>query len=204
MTASNLVYVIDDDQGARDSLAFLLDANGFAVETYESAVAFLDGGSGVQPACIVTDMRMPEMDGISLLRQLRARGDDRVVIVVTGNADIPLAIEAIGAGAFDFVEKPYDAEILLGAVRSAFDPQRRDSAAANGREEAQRRLSSLSDRERQVFERIVLGQSNGVAAKGLGITERIVEVHRANLMTKMNAAGLADLVRMTLTLNRSG
>jgi FixJ family two-component response regulator len=197
MTAVHLVHVIDDDQAARDSLAFLLDTNGFAVEIHESAVAFLDAGSGMQPGCVVTDVRMPGMDGISLLRHLRARGDNRAVIVVTGNADIPLAIEAIEAGAFDFVEKPYEAEMLLGAIRSAFDPQRRASTA-NGQEETLSRFSTLSDRERQVFEGIVVGRSNGA----VGITERSVEVHRDNAMTKMNAAGLADLVRMALTLNR--
>jgi len=201
MTVSNIVFVIDDDQAARDSLTFLLDSNGFAVEIYESAVAFLDAGLGLQPGCVVTDVRMPGMDGISLLRHLRARGDNRAVIVVTGNADIPLAIEAIEAGAFDFVEKPYEAEMLLGAIRSAIDPQRRASTA-NGQEETLSRFSTLSDRERQVFEGIVIGRSNGAVAKVLGITERSVEVHWANAMTKMNAAGLADLVRMALTLNR--
>jgi len=159
-------------------------------------------GSGIaQTTTEVSDVRMPGMDGISLLRHLRARGDDRAVIVVTGNADIPMAIEAIGAGAFDLVEKPYEAETLLGAVRSTFDPQRRN--LANQREETQRRFSTLSESERRVFEGIVIGQSNGGVAKGLGITERSVEVHRANAMTKMDAAGLADLVRMALTLKRS-
>ena len=123
MTREKVVCVIDDDEAARDSLAFLLETDGFVVEAYESAVAFIDAGPPTRGSCIVTDVRMPGMDGIAMLRKLREREDNRPVIVVTGHADIPLAIEAIGSGAFDFIEKPFEAEVLLGLVRAALDPQ---------------------------------------------------------------------------------
>ena len=123
MTREKVVCVIDDDEAARDSLAFLLETDGFVVEAYDSAVAFINAGPPTRGSCIVTDVRMPGMDGIAMLRKLRELNDNRPVIVVTGHADIPLAIEAIGSGAFDFIEKPFEAEVLLGLVPAALDPQ---------------------------------------------------------------------------------
>ena len=140
------------------------------------------------------------MDGIAMLQELRARGDDRPVIVVTGHADIPLAIEAIGSGAFDFIEKPFEAEVLLGMVRAALDLQLGSSMTELTKKEVEDKVTTLSDRERQVFDRIVLGHSNNSVARDLALTERSVEIHRANVMTKMAAPNLSRLVRMALSL----
>ena len=200
MTREKVVCVIDDDGAARDSLAFLLETDGFVVEAYESAVAFIDAGPPTRGSCIVTDVRMPGMDGIAMLRELRVRGDNRPVIVVTGHADIPLAIEAIGSGAFDFIEKPFEADLLLGLVRAALDPQLGYSVIELTKKDVEERFATLTDRERQVFERIVLGQSNASVARDLALAERSVEIHRANVMTKMGAPNLSKLVRMALSL----
>ena len=200
MTCEKVVCVIDDDAAARDSLAFLLETDGFVVEAYESAVAFIDAGPPTRGSCIVTDVRMPGMDGIAMLRELRVRGDSRPVIVVTGHADIPLAIEAISSGAFDFIEKPFEADLLLGLVRAACDPQLGNSMTELTKKDVEERAATLSDRERQVFERIVLGHSNASVARDLALTERSVEIHRANVMTKMAAPNLSKLVRMALSL----
>jgi len=170
------------------------------VETYESAVAFIDAGPPTRGSCIVTDVRMPGMDGIAMLRKLRERNDNRPVIVVTGHADIPLAIEAIGGGAFDFIEKPFEAEVLLGLVQAALDPQLGCSGIELVKKDVEERVASLTDRERQVFDRIVLGHSNGSVARDLALAERSVETHRANVMTKMGAPNLSKLVRMALSL----
>jgi two-component system response regulator FixJ len=200
MTCEKVVCVIDDDEAARDSLAFLLETDGFVVEAYDSAVAFINAGPPTRGSCIVTDVRMPGMDGIAMLRELRVRGDSRPVIVVTGHADIPLAIEAISSGAFDFIEKPFEADLLLGLVRAACDPQLGNSTAELTKKDVEERAATLSDRERQVFDRMVLGHSNASVARDLALTERSVEIHRANVMTKMGAPNLSKLVRMALSL----
>ena len=200
MTDDKVVCVIDDDEAARDSLVFLLEADGFVAEPYESAVTFMGAWLDAKAGCIVTDVRMPGMDGIALLRELRQRGDNRPVIVVSGHADIPLAIEAIGSGAFDFIEKPFEAEVLLGLVRAALDPQLGNSIIELPKMDVEDRTATLNDRERQVFERLVLGHSNGSIARDMAITERNVEIHRANVMTKMAAFNLSHLVRMALSL----
>ena len=200
ITREKVVCVIDDDEAAQDSLAFLLETDGFVVEAYESAVAFIDAGPPTRGSCIITDVRMPGMDGIAMLRELRVRGDTRPVIVVTGHADIPLAIEAISSGAFDFIEKPFEADLLLGLVRAALDPQLGYSVIELAKKDVEERFATLTDRERQVFERIVLGQSNASVARDLALAERSVEIHRANVMTRMGAPNLSRLVRMALSL----
>lgn len=200
MTRNRVIHVIDDDEAALESLAFLLTTDGFAVETYESAVAFVEASPITDGGCIVTDVRMPEMDGIALLRHLRARNNDCRVVVVTGHADIPLAIEAMTSGAFDFIEKPFDADLLLGTVRAALDPQHSVLSTEFTKEDVEGRLATLSGRERQVFEGIVRGRSNKAVAEELGLAERTVEIHRANVMTKMQATNLSNLVRIALSL----
>jgi two-component system response regulator FixJ len=192
------VHVIDDDEALRDSLEFLFQAADLPVRLYESASAFLrDAPEGVA-GCIVTDVRMPDMSGLDLLREVKRRGLELPVIVITGHGDIPLAVEAMQAGAQDFLEKPFDDERLLGLVRKALEreaetqPQREEQAAARAR------LARLSQRERQVLERLVQGQLNKTIAWELGISARTVEVYRAKLMAKMEAAAFADLVRMAL------
>jgi len=196
--SSQVVHVIDDDVGVRQSLAFLLSTAGLAVRVHESAVAFLDALPAVQDGCIVTDVRMPGMDGLELQRRLRENKIGLPVIVMTGHGDVALAVEAMKAGAVDFIEKPFDDEVLLGAIRAAL--ARRTKAAANEtrRTQIRRRLDLLSEREREVLDGLVAGKPNKIIAYDLGISARTVEVYRANVMTKMQADSLSELVRMVL------
>ncbi|MDP3136157.1 MAG: response regulator FixJ [Burkholderiaceae bacterium] len=198
MPSSQVVHVIDDDVGVRQSLAFLLSTAGLAVRVHESAVAFLDALPAVQDGCIVTDVRMPGMDGLELQRRLRENKIGLPVIVMTGHGDVALAVEAMKAGAVDFIEKPFDDEVLLGAIRAAL--ARRTKAAANEtrRTQIRRRLDLLSEREREVLDGLVAGKPNKIIAYDLGISARTVEVYRANVMTKMQADSLSELVRMVL------
>ena len=196
MTREAVVHVIDDDDAARDSLAFLLDTAGFCVRTYESAVVFLGELARVEPGCIISDVRMPEITGIELLRRLRDQKVDWPVIVMTGQGDVTLAVESIKAGALDFIEKPYHHEELLGAVRSAV----MDSSDAREEEKAEvrERLAGLSPIEGQVLAALTAGQPNSAIAVELAISPRTVEVHRASILTKMQAKSLSHLVRMMM------
>lgn len=198
MPSEAVVHIIDDDDAARESLRFLLESARFRVRDYESATAFLHGLNQVEPGCIITDVRMPEMSGIELLQQLRQRAIQMPVIVITGHGDIPLAVEAMKAGAVDFLEKPYDDEMLLSAVRSALDQREKNARLEADRVAIQERFSGLSRRERQVLEGLVAGQPNKNIAYKLGISPRTVEIYRANVMTKMQASSLSELVRMVL------
>jgi two-component system response regulator FixJ len=193
-----VVHVIDDDEVVRQSLAFLLSSAGLAVRVHESAVAFLDVLPEVQEGCVVTDIRMPQMDGLELQRRLHEMGTALPVIVMTGHGDVPLAVEAMKAGAIDFIEKPFDDEILLSAIRSALARRARDSERDARRAAIRDRVQRLSEREGEVLERLVAGKVNKVIAYELGISPRTVEIYRANVMTKMQADSLSDLVRMVL------
>jgi two-component system response regulator FixJ len=193
------VYVVDDDDAARESLAFLLVAAGFDVKTYDSAVAFLQQATGLKSGCIITDVRMPEFSGIDLLRRLRELKIHLPVIVVTGHADVPLAVEAMKMGAAEFLEKPFDDEAMLVCVRAALDEQHRQEKSQAGRAEIEQRLATLSNRERNVLDGVVKGLANKQIAYAHGISPRTVEIYRANLMTKMQATSVSDLVRMALS-----
>jgi two-component system response regulator FixJ len=194
----DLVHVIDDDDAVRESLEFLLTAADIEVRTYESAKDFLDALKGTVSGCVITDVRMPEMSGIELLQRIQEMQLALPVIVITGHGDVPLAVEAMKIGAVDFLEKPFDDKALLAAVRAAL----RRKGAEDGREAERRqfaqRISALSGRERQVLEGLVAGHPNKIIAFDLGISPRTVEIYRANLMTKMQAGSLSDLVRMAL------
>jgi two-component system response regulator FixJ len=198
MPSESFVHVIDDDQAMRESLDFLFDTAGLPVRTYESAVAFLGGGIEGYAGCVVTDVRMPEMSGLELLNELRNRGAALPVIVITGHGDVPLAIEAMKAGAKDFLEKPFDDERLLGIVRTALHEAGASHAEQAEQAAVRARIATLSGRERQVLRRLVEGQLNKTIAWELGISARTVEVYRAKLMAKMGAPAFADLVRMAL------
>lgn len=200
MTPEPVVHVIDDDAAVRDSIAFLLESAGLAARTYPSAVAFLEAADPA-PGCIVTDVRMPEMSGIELVRRLKAAGRPDPVIVITGHADVPLAIEAMKAGVADFIEKPFDDEVMLSAIRTAVRDGAPDQGNGDGAEAA-KRLATLSVREREVLDGLVAGRANKVIAFDLGISPRTVEVYRANVMIKMGAGSLSELVRMALTAER--
>jgi two-component system, LuxR family, response regulator FixJ len=198
MANEPIVHVVDDDLAIRDSLAFLLDTAGLVCRTYDSAAALLAEAGSLAPGCIVTDVRMPDMNGLEMVRRLADMGVRHPVIVMTGHADVPLAIEAVRAGVKDFIEKPFDDEALLSSIRVALADQA-GSAEREGREaEVRDRLASLSARERQVLEGLVAGRANKVIAYDLEISPRTVEVYRANVMTKMQARSLSELVRMTI------
>jgi two-component system response regulator FixJ len=194
-----VVHVIDDDETMRESLAFLLGAVGMEVRTYESALGFLDVAPNAEAGCVITDVRMPGLSGVDLLRRLRELKLGIPVIVITGHGDVPLAVEAMKIGALDFLEKPFDDEVLLASVRSALNQLDQDQKRQAERTEIERRLAALSNRERDVLEGLVSGHANKQIAYDLGISPRTIEIYRANLMTKMQAASLSDLVRMALT-----
>jgi two-component system response regulator FixJ len=192
------VHVIDDDEAVRQSLKFLLETAGIDVRTHLSAADFLQVAREVETACIITDVRMPEIDGIELLHRLRNLKVDVPVIVITGHGDVRLAVEAMKLGAADFLEKPFDDEALLASVRSAIGRSDRDHQRQSERAEIESRLATLSRRERDVLDGLVAGQANKQIAFDLGISPRTIEIYRANVMTKMKATSLSDVVRMAL------
>ena len=191
-----VVHVVDDDLAVRQSLSFLLASDGLSVRLHESASAFLDSVREATAGCVVTDVRMPGIDGIEFLRRLRSRGFDLPVIVITGHADVPMAVEAMKEGAVDFIEKPFDDELFLAAVHAALDRQGQQAHEAAQSAQVMSRIQSLSERERQVLDGLVAGKANKVIAYDLGISPRTVEIYRANVMAKMEAGSLSELVRM--------
>jgi two-component system, LuxR family, response regulator FixJ len=196
MANEPIIYVIDDDESVRHSLEFLLDVAGMRVRSFPSADAFLKSSPPLAGACIVTDVRMPGMSGVELAEDLKKRGAVVPVIVVTGHADVPLAIKAMKAGVADFIEKPFDDEVMLGAIRSALAQQVGDDQAQAERQQVLDRIATLSSRESEVMEGLVEGKANKAIAFDLEISARTVEVYRANLMMKMGAKTLSELVRM--------
>ncbi|MBN9587716.1 MAG: response regulator [Alphaproteobacteria bacterium] len=202
MADNGLVHLIDDDEDVRRSLAFLLGTAGMAVLVYESADAFLEQYAPGQRACVVSDVRMPGMDGLELLRRLRARDAAVPVIIMTGHADVPLAVEAMKEGAIDFIEKPFSDEVLLGAIRAAHTRLIRSEATDATALKFRARLNSLSERELQVLDGLLAGNPNKTIAYDLGISPRTVEVHRAHVMTKTGVSSLSELVRLCLLTGR--
>lgn len=197
-----VVHVVDDDTAIRDSLSFLLDTANIVSRAYDSAAALLIRADRLEPGCILTDVRMPEMNGLEMVRRLGEIGVRHPVIVMTGHADVPLAIEAMRAGVKDFIEKPFDDEALLTSIRSALTKGEHALQQEGQQAEIQARLASLSARERQVLDGLVAGQANKVIAYDLGLSPRTVEVYRANVMTKMQARSLSELVRMSMISQR--
>jgi two-component system response regulator FixJ len=200
MAVDAIVHVIDDDEAVRDSVEFLLRTSGIAARTYDSASAFLNALPTIGSGCIITDVRMPGISGIDLLRRLGEMRIRMPVIVVTGHGDVPLAVEAMKIGAVDFLEKPFEDELLLGSVRSALNRSEQNAARDAERAEVEARLSTLTNREREVLEGLVAGKPNKIIAFDLAISPRTVEIYRANVMTKMEAASLSELVRMALVV----
>lgn len=194
-----MVHVIDDDEASRQSLEFLLKTAGIEVRSHPSAVIFLDLDLDVRAGCVVTDVRMPGMSGLDLLRRLRELNKSVPVIVMTGHGDVPLAVEAMKMGAVDFLEKPFDDEALLASVRMALQQQEGSRQRDSERAVIEGRLASLSNRERDVLTGLVGGRANKQIAYDLGISPRTVEIHRARVMEKMQARSLSALVRMALT-----
>jgi two-component system response regulator FixJ len=198
MATDRVVHLIDDDDGVRQSLAFLLASAGLAVRVYETASAFLEALGSLQSGCIVSDVRMPGIDGLQLQRRLQALGVRLPVIIITGHGDVSLAVEAMKAGAVDFIEKPFDDETILSAIRIALDHGDHTGRRETEVVQIQTKLQSLSMREREVLEGLLAGNPNKTIAYDLSLSPRTVEVHRANVMTKMGASSLSALVRMSI------
>ncbi len=200
MSSKARVYVVDDDAAVRDSLIFQLEVEGYEVSGFASGAEFLSAASTLPAGCLIVDVRMPEIDGIELQGRLRELGLSFPVIVITGHGDVPLAVQAMKAGAVDFVEKPFSEKNILASIDLALKqrrpPERRDEEA----EAAEARLATLSAREREVLEGLVAGQPNKLIAYELGISTRTVEVHRARVMDKMQARSLSELVRLALAV----
>jgi two-component system response regulator FixJ len=192
------VHVVDDEEAVRKSLAFLLTTAGFAVRVHETATAFLAIAPTIRNGCLVTDLRMPDMNGVELLRSLKSAELRIPTIVITGHGDVPMAVEAMKAGALDFIEKPFEVELLIEAVRQAAMQLSDTQDDFNDIEAIHQRLTELTDRERQVLGGVVEGLANKTIAYDLNISPRTVEIHRANVMSKMKARNLPDLVRMVL------
>jgi two-component system response regulator FixJ len=198
MSGRGKVYVIDDDEAMRDSLDFLLSSADFQVTLFESAHHFLDAVSGVGFGCIVSDVRMPGIDGIELLKRLKASHSTLPVVIMTGHGDVPLAVEAMKLGAVDFLEKPFEDDRLIGMIDAALR-----GAESNAQTEAvtvdiAARIATLSPRERQVMDGLIAGLSNKMIARDYDISPRTIEVYRANVMTKMQAGSLSELVRLAM------
>jgi two-component system, LuxR family, response regulator FixJ len=192
------VYVIDDDDAARESLEFLLRSANFMVTSFDSGTAFLRSLPHISFGCIITDVRMPGLSGIDLLRRLKDLDVNMPVIVVTGHGDVPIAVEAMKLGATDFFEKPFDGDKMVAAVQSLFAESKMDADRQARRQELIDRIATLTPRERDVLNGLVAGSPNKIIAYNLGISPRTVEIYRANVMTKMKSASLSELVRMAL------
>lgn len=189
------ITIVDDHEGARQSLRALLEAENFQVKEYASAVCLLADTEALRCECLLTDIRMPEMDGLALFQELKKRGMTIPVIVLTGHGDVPLAVSAIRAGVFDFIEKPYNGEALLESLARALSTGQQIAIDAQEAAAASGMIQLLTERERQVFDRLVMGKSNKLVAHELGISPRTVEIHRAQVTRKMKARSLSDLVR---------
>lgn len=198
MSVRHTVFVVDDDPAVRESLRLLLAESGLAVEVFASADEFLRAYRPGRRGCLLLDVRMPGMNGLDLQAHLRTRRIPVPVVIITGHADIPMAIKAMKAGAVDFIEKPFDDEKLLAGIRAALRRDDEDPSNVAERRKVLAGLRQLTPREREVFDLVIEGLSNRQIADELGITQKTVEVHRAHVMRKMHAQTLANLVRMAM------
>jgi len=195
--SDDYVFVVDDDADIRDSMRMLLEVAGFKVRSFTSAKHFL-ADSHPKHGCLIADIRMPDMSGLELQEEVTRRQIELPVIVITGHGDVPLAVQAMKAGAIDFLEKPFSEDMILASVRRAMEIGSRARGRAAETRAAKDLLSALTPRERGVLDRLVQGRSNKVVAHELGISPRTVEIHRAHIMNKMEASSLSDLVRLVL------
>ena len=192
------VFVVDDDRAMRESLSWLLDSVGLRVRSYATAADFLAEHDPAQPGCLVLDVRMPGMSGLDLQAELARRGVELPTIVITGHAEVSMAVRAVKAGALDFIEKPFSDQLLLDRVRQALEIDLEVREVRRRREDALRRLATLTAREREVLNLVVAGKQNKEIASELGVSPKTVEVHRAHVMSKMCVDSLAELIRITL------
>jgi two-component system, LuxR family, response regulator FixJ len=196
-----VVFIVDDDEAVRSSLRLLLKSVGLVPSALASAREFLDKYDPAQPGCLVLDVRMPEMSGLELQEQLNLKGAVLPVIFITGHGDVPMAVEAMQAGACDFLQKPFRDQDLIDRIQRALDKDRTNRAVLNERTLIRERLQSLTPREQEVLAMVASGKANKVMAADLGVSQRTVEIHRARVMEKMSAASLAQLVRMVMDLD---
>jgi FixJ family two-component response regulator len=199
-----IVYVVDDDDGMRRALTLLLSTVGYATEAYARPGDFLAHFKREEPGCLVLDIRMPEMSGLELQQQLNRTGCMLPIIFITGHGDVPMAVQAMKAGAFEFIQKPFRDQDLLDQINHALQHDAENRKGVAQRAEVLRRMESLTPRERQVMDLVVEGGANKVIAIDLGLSERTVEIHRAKVMEKMGARSVAHLVRLHMTLADSG
>ena len=195
----NTVYIVDDDPSVRHSLTWLIESVGQRVQTYASPSEFLQEYREGDAGCLILDVRMPEISGLDLQEQLIKAGFTLPIIIITGHADVPMAIRALKAGAFDFIEKPFNDQLLIERIQQAIEHCQNLTKKNQRRQKVIERLSKLTAREKQVLDGVVAGKSNKVIAKELDISIKTIEVHRANLMAKMEADSLSDLIRKTLS-----
>jgi two-component system response regulator FixJ len=193
-----IVHLIDDDEAVRASLSFVLEMNDLPAQVYASGPEFLEVARSFDHGCVVTDIRMPDMNGLELVRRLKDSGVSLPVIAITGHGDVPLAVEAMRAGVVDFIEKPFEDEVLLRSIRTALQQQEASGLQDQERQRFEQMLATLSPREQDVLRGVVAGKMNKVIAYELGISPRTVEVYRANVMSKTQAGGLSELVRIAL------
>lgn len=196
------IFIVDDDSAVRDALKLLLRSVGQAVETYGSAQEFLDAYSEDRPGCLVLDIRMPGMSGLELQQRLNEKHSILPIIFITGHGDVPMAVEAMQAGAVDFIQKPFRDQDLIDRINQALEKDSSNRAALGERNDIRRRLETLTPREREVLDLVVHGKANKVIAGDLKLSQRTVEIHRARVMEKMQASSLAHLVRMVLEVGQ--
>jgi two-component system response regulator FixJ len=196
-----VVFIVDDDEAVRNSLRLLLKSVGLVPAAMGSAREFLQKHDPTQPGCLVLDVRMPEMSGLELQEQLNLLGAVIPVIFITGHGDVPMAVEAMQAGAFDFLQKPFRDQDLIDRIQRALEKDRTNRAVLDERAVIRQRLESLTPREREVLDMVASGKPNKIMASDLGVSQRTVEIHRARVMEKMGATSLAQLVRMVMDLD---
>jgi len=195
-----IVYIVDDDDAIRAALRLLLKSIGLAATTLSSAQEFLTSYSPQQPGCLILDVRMPGMSGLELQQQLNLRGAIIPVIFITGHGDVPMAVEAMQQGAFDFLQKPFRDQDLIDRIQRALAKDQADRVQLRERDRIKERMESLTAREREVLDLVTSGKPNKIMAADLGVSQRTVEIHRSRVMEKMGASSLAQLVRMVLDI----
>jgi FixJ family two-component response regulator len=202
-TSRATIFIVDDDTAVRDSLKMLLRSVGQAVETFGSGQEFLDAYSEDRPGCLVLDIRMPGMSGLELQQKLNERHSIMPIIFITGHGDVPMAVEAMQAGAVDFIQKPFRDQDLIDRINQALEKDQNNRASLGERNDIRKRLETLTPREREVLDLVVHGKANKVIAGDLRLSQRTVEIHRARVMEKMQASSLAHLVRMVLEVGQA-
>ncbi|MEA1889046.1 MAG: response regulator FixJ [Pseudomonadota bacterium] len=197
-----IVFIVDDDASVRDSLRWLIESVQLSVRCFATAQEFLDGYDNQQTGCVVLDVRMPGISGLDLQEELKQQNFVLPVIIITGHADVPMAVRAFKSGVFDFIEKPFNDQRLIDRIQQAIEKSRSQKVSIQRRQDARDRLKKLSSREKQVLDCIVAGYSNKTMARELDISVKTVETHRANLMSKMKAGSVSELVRISLLAER--